>query len=74
MTKPKSKSTPRPKTGHRDWTFRSNKGEAVTVSAASERDARHTAMVELWGPPTSPYGPLYYGAGLSLLLGEKGAA
>lgn len=51
------------------WTLTGNAGTRV-VTAATEAEARHKAMVERWGPPTGIYGPTYRGVGLEIVRQE----
>ncbi len=53
-----------------NYTFTSVNGTNVTVEAKSEVDARHKAMVKLWGWPNRTWPcDKYHGGGLFLVSG-----
>lgn len=52
------------------YTFTGPKSETTIVQAASEKVARHKAMVARWGPPTGIYTNPYWGLGLNLVKVE----
>ena len=56
------------------YKFSSVNGTEVEVEAKDEYDARHAAMVKLWGWPNHTWASgRYYGRGLSLIGGNNAA-
>lgn len=54
------------------FTFSGYRDDQTTVTAATEQEARHLAMLDRWGPPRTAedrriYGSHYSGLGLTLV-------